>query len=229
MQEIRELQPHESAASACESAKEGDDELSDRDNVDDSNSNDDDENEDECVDGRSERCHAESPSPPAHLERRKQARRISGGLPAKKPYSPDSDDSNSALFHCPWPGCHKTFKRIKSRSAHLKWHGGDWRTLPQKQRETASWPPQVEEPKVLEVAQDTKTLQKGTTVLIENSDLDGIVSYRHGIVVSDGGDSMLEINTNNTVQTVPRGQVFENFRPEHQQVVEFPVIQLRDL
>lgn len=34
------------------------------------------------------------------------------------------------LFTCPWPGCGKTFDRIKSRSAHLKWHGGSFERMP---------------------------------------------------------------------------------------------------
>lgn len=30
------------------------------------------------------------------------------------------------IFKCPWPDCDRTFEKIKSRSAHLKWHGGDY-------------------------------------------------------------------------------------------------------
>lgn len=32
----------------------------------------------------------------------------------------------TATYSCPWPGCNRTFTRVKSRSAHLKWHGGDY-------------------------------------------------------------------------------------------------------
>ena len=31
------------------------------------------------------------------------------------------------VFLCPWPGCDRQFDRIKSRSAHLKWHGGNYK------------------------------------------------------------------------------------------------------
>jgi hypothetical protein len=42
----------------------------------------------------------------------------------------NGNGTTSELFSCPWPGCGKTFDRIKSRSAHLKWHGGSFDRLP---------------------------------------------------------------------------------------------------
>jgi len=36
------------------------------------------------------------------------------------------DAAGAALYPCPWPGCDRQFQRVKSRSAHLKWHGGDY-------------------------------------------------------------------------------------------------------
>lgn len=36
------------------------------------------------------------------------------------------DAAGAALYSCPWPGCDRQFQRVKSRSAHLKWHGGDY-------------------------------------------------------------------------------------------------------
>ncbi|EGD72207.1 hypothetical protein PTSG_11562 [Salpingoeca rosetta] len=65
----------------------------------------------------------------------KPKRAASGGKEkaVKAPASPSSSSSGEeeqeqSLFHCPWPNCHKTFRRIKSRSAHLKWHGGDYKS-----------------------------------------------------------------------------------------------------
>ena len=44
----------------------------------------------------------------------KAARKAAGGADLGQEEGP---------FMCPWPGCNKSFERIKSRSAHLKWHG----------------------------------------------------------------------------------------------------------
>jgi hypothetical protein len=39
----------------------------------------------------------------------------------------EQQDGPIEIFTCPWPGCDRTFDRIKSRSAHLKWHGGNYK------------------------------------------------------------------------------------------------------
>eukprot|EP01147_Barroeca_monosierra_P009725 gene9725-1928_t len=51
-----------------------------------------------------------------------------------------SDNKEASIYHCPWPNCNKTFRRIKSRSAHLKWHGGDYDSSlrPEVQRNSVS-------------------------------------------------------------------------------------------
>eukprot|EP00041_Stephanoeca_diplocostata_P023480 m.578019 g.578019 ORF g.578019 m.578019 type:complete len:686 (+) comp22302_c0_seq1:164-2221(+) len=35
-------------------------------------------------------------------------------------------EASGEVFPCSWPGCTRVFDRIKSRSAHLKWHGGNY-------------------------------------------------------------------------------------------------------
>ena len=39
----------------------------------------------------------------------------------------EAETSTAEVFLCPWPGCERQFDRIKSRSAHLKWHGGNYK------------------------------------------------------------------------------------------------------
>ena len=42
---------------------------------------------------------------------------------ADKEHESTGPETVNGLFVCPWPNCNKTFERVKSRSAHLKWHG----------------------------------------------------------------------------------------------------------
>lgn len=39
----------------------------------------------------------------------------------------DGSSEEMVIYTCPWPGCSRKFDKVKSRSAHLKWHGGDYK------------------------------------------------------------------------------------------------------
>lgn len=39
----------------------------------------------------------------------------------------EEEEGEGQIFECPWPGCKRVFDRVKSRSAHLKWHGGSYK------------------------------------------------------------------------------------------------------
>ena len=69
------------------------------------------------------------------------------------------EEADHELFRCPWPGCLKVFDRVKSRSAHLKWHGGNYRADDQPGTPPPPPPPPPPEP-AAEPAVEPEPLQR---------------------------------------------------------------------
>eukprot|EP00730_Choanoeca_flexa_P018969 TRINITY_DN9251_c0_g1_i1.p1 TRINITY_DN9251_c0_g1~~TRINITY_DN9251_c0_g1_i1.p1 ORF type:complete len:314 (+),score=64.40 TRINITY_DN9251_c0_g1_i1:169-1110(+) len=140
---------------------------------------------------------------------------------AKRPRqqtSPSDTATNSQpsgqLYRCPWPGCFKTFKRIKSRSAHLKWHGGDWRHLSKTQRRASStWPP----PSQTSTQDEQGALSQDQAVLVMQTDAQGIARYEKATVVAVE-EQTVTVMVQGKEQQVDDQQVLPDVAPEHQQL-----------